>query len=70
MLAIWTIEICPSDIGEDEILGVLSASVRPRKEVGEVFIAIAPRKLPTQTMSMTPTTGEGDERFVIATFDR
>ena len=70
MLSIWTLEIRPSELGEDEILGALAASVIPRKKVDEVFIAIAPRKLPTQTISMPTTTVEGDERFVIVTFDR
>ena len=70
MLSIWTLEIPPSELGEDDILGALEAILRPHKDVGEVFIAIAPRKLPTQTMSMPPTTVEGDKRFVKATFDR
>ena len=69
LLSIWALEIGPSEIRQYEILGALAASVRPRKKVDEVFIAIAPRKLPTQTMSMRPTTVEGDEHFVIATFD-
>ena len=44
LLSNWSLEIRRCDKGEEEILGVLAASVTPRAEVDEVLIAIAPRK--------------------------
>ena len=55
--------------GEDEILGVLAASVTPRAEVDEVLIAIAPRKQPRHTISMPPPTVEIGESLLVASFD-
>ena len=40
------LEIRRFEKGEDEMLGMLAASVTPRKDVDEVPIAIAPRKQP------------------------
>uniref|UniRef100_M4BWX2 RNase H type-1 domain-containing protein n=1 Tax=Hyaloperonospora arabidopsidis (strain Emoy2) TaxID=559515 RepID=M4BWX2_HYAAE len=47
------------------MLGTLSVSVTPLKDVGEVRIAIAPRKQPRQTISMPPPTVEADENLLM-----
>ena len=49
-------EVRQSEKGEDEILGMLAASITPHEEVDEVLIAISPRKQPRQTISMPPPT--------------
>ena len=62
-------EIRRSEKGEDEILGMLAASITPREEVDEVLIAIAPRKQPRQTISMPPPTVGVNENLLVASFD-
>ena len=69
LLSNWTLEIRRSEKGEDEILGMLAASITPREEVDEVLIAIAPRKQPRQTISMPPPTVEVGENLLVASFD-
>ena len=51
-----TLEIRRSEKREDEILGILAASITPHEEVDEVLIAIAPWKQPRQTISIPPLT--------------
>ncbi|POM68487.1 Reverse transcriptase [Phytophthora palmivora] len=55
--------------GEDEILGVIAASITPHKEVDSIFISIAPRKQPRQVISMPHPTVEPDERLLVVSFD-
>ena len=62
-------EIRRFEKGEDEILGMLAASITPREEVDEVLIAIAPRKQPRQTISMSPPTVGVNENMLVASFD-
>ena len=62
-------EVRQSEKGEDEILGMLAASITPREEVDEVLIAISPRKLPRQTISMPPPTVGVNENLLVASFD-
>ncbi|POM68913.1 Reverse transcriptase [Phytophthora palmivora] len=54
---------------EGEILGVIAASITPRKEVDSILISIAPRKQPRQVISMPPPTVEPDERLLVVSFD-
>ena len=69
LLSNWTLETRRSEKGEDEILGMLAASITPREEVDEVLIAIAPRKQPRQTISMPPPTVGVNENLLVASFD-
>ncbi|POM71072.1 LOW QUALITY PROTEIN: Reverse transcriptase [Phytophthora palmivora] len=69
LLSSWTLEIVKCTKGEDEILGVIAASITPRKEVDSILISIAPRKQPRQVISMPPLTVEPDERLLVVSFD-
>ncbi|POM79460.1 Reverse transcriptase, partial [Phytophthora palmivora] len=69
LLSSWTLEIVKCTKGEDEILGVIAASITPRKEVDSILASIAPRKQPRQVISMPPPTVEPDERLLVVSFD-
>ena len=69
LLSNWNLDIRRCEKGEDEILGMLTASVTPRKDVDEVLIAIDPRKQPRQTISILPPTVEADEPVLVFIFD-
>ncbi|POM77313.1 Reverse transcriptase [Phytophthora palmivora] len=69
LLSSWTLEIVKCAKGEDEILGVIAASITPRREVDSILISIAPRKQPRQVISMPPPTVELDERLLVVSFD-
>lgn len=69
LLSSWTLEIVKCTKGEDEILGVIAASITPRKEVDSILISIAPRKQPRQVISMPPPKVEPDERLLVVSFD-
>ncbi|POM68506.1 LOW QUALITY PROTEIN: Reverse transcriptase [Phytophthora palmivora] len=69
LLSSWTLEIVKCTKGEDEILGVIAASITPRKEVDSILISIAPRKQPRQVISMHPPTVEPGERLLVVSFD-
>ena len=69
LLSNWTLEIWRSEKGEDEVLGMLAASITPRDEVDEVLMTIAPRKQPRQTISMPPPTVGVNETLLVASFD-
>ena len=64
----WTLEIRRCEKVEDEIFGTLAASITPRQEVDEMLIAIAPKKQPRQTISMSPPVEE-EENLWVASFD-
>ncbi|KAI9983278.1 hypothetical protein PInf_007233 [Phytophthora infestans] len=46
LLSPWTLEIVKCSKGEDEILGVLAASITPRAKMDEALTRIAPKKEP------------------------
>ena len=69
LISNWTLEIRRSEKGEDEILGMLAASITPREEVDEVLIAVAPQNQPRQTISMPPVTVGVNENLLVASFD-
>ncbi|POM62380.1 LOW QUALITY PROTEIN: reverse transcriptase [Phytophthora palmivora] len=69
LLSSWTLEIVKCTRGEDEILGVIAASITPRREVDSILISIAPRKQPRQVISMPPPTVEPGERLLVVSFD-
>uniref|UniRef100_A0AAV1V6Q6 Reverse transcriptase/retrotransposon-derived protein RNase H-like domain-containing protein n=1 Tax=Peronospora matthiolae TaxID=2874970 RepID=A0AAV1V6Q6_9STRA len=52
--------------GEEEILGMLAASITPRGEVEEMLIAISPRKDCRLKISTPPPTVEADEELLVA----
>lgn len=58
LLSNWTLEIGRCVKGEDEILGMLAASITSREMIDEMLIAIAPRKQPRQTISMPGESGK------------
>ncbi|POM81107.1 Reverse transcriptase [Phytophthora palmivora] len=51
------------------ILGVIAASITPRKEVDSILLLIAPRKQPRQVISMPPPTVDPGERSLVVSFD-
>ncbi|GMG17471.1 unnamed protein product [Phytophthora fragariaefolia] len=55
--------------GEDEILGVIAASITPREEVDSILTSIPLRKQPKQVISMPPPTVEPDEEPLVVSFD-
>ncbi|POM76566.1 LOW QUALITY PROTEIN: Reverse transcriptase [Phytophthora palmivora] len=64
-LATRSIKIVKCTKGEDEILGVIAASITPRKEVDSILVSIAPRKQLRQVISMPPPTVEPGERLLL-----
>ncbi|GMG14526.1 unnamed protein product [Phytophthora fragariaefolia] len=46
LLSNWTLEIVKCTKGEDEILGVIAASITPREDMDTILTSIAPRKQP------------------------
>ncbi|GMF40035.1 unnamed protein product [Phytophthora fragariaefolia] len=60
LLSNWTLEIVKCTKGEDEILGVIAASITPRENVDSILTSIAPRKQPRQVISMPPPTSLPD----------
>ena len=69
MLLKSSLENSQSEKGEVNLLGMLAASITPRKEEGEVLIAIASRKQPIQTISMPPHTVGVKENLLVASFN-
>ncbi|KAE9065276.1 hypothetical protein PF010_g28272 [Phytophthora fragariae] len=69
LLSGWTLEIVKCTKGEDEILGVVAASITPREEVDAILTSIAPRKQPRQAIAMLPPTVELDEKLLVVSFD-
>ncbi|GMF19246.1 unnamed protein product [Phytophthora fragariaefolia] len=69
LLSNWTLEIVKCTKGENEILGVIAASITPREDVDSVLTSIAPRKQPRQVISMPPTTVESDEELLVVSFE-
>ena len=69
LLSNWTMEVKRCEKGEEEILGMLAASITPREEVEEMLIAISPRKDCRLKVSMPPPTVEADEELLVVSFD-
>lgn len=53
LLSNWTLEIGRCVQGEDEILGIFGVSITLREEIVEMYIAIATKKQPRQTIYAT-----------------
>ncbi|GMF41737.1 unnamed protein product [Phytophthora fragariaefolia] len=69
LLSNWTLEIVKCTKRKDEILGVIAASITPRENVDSILTSIAPRKQPSQVISMPPPTVESDEELLVVSFD-
>ena len=69
LLSKWTMEVKRCEKGDEEILGMLAASITPIEEVEEMLIAISPRKDCRLKVSMPPPTVEADEELLVASFD-
>ena len=69
MLSNWTLEVRRCEIGEEEILGTLAASIIPRSDEDEILIAISPKRKTRLTISMPPpTVEEGESLLVISLY--
>ncbi|KAE8980853.1 hypothetical protein PR003_g24467 [Phytophthora rubi] len=67
VLSPWTLEIVKCTKGEDEILGAIAATITPRAEVDQAFIAIAPRKEPRRKIQAPiPTVYPGESLWVVS----
>ncbi|GMF51288.1 unnamed protein product [Phytophthora fragariaefolia] len=69
LLSPWTLEIVKCKKGEDEILGVIAASITPRTEVDLALVAIAQGKEPRRQIQTPMPTVLPDERLYVASFD-
>ncbi|GMF30413.1 unnamed protein product [Phytophthora fragariaefolia] len=69
LLSPWTLEIVKCTKGEDEILGVIAASVTSRSEVDLALVAIAPKKEPRRQIETPIPTVLPDERLFVTSFD-
>ncbi|KAE8901230.1 hypothetical protein PF003_g14794 [Phytophthora fragariae] len=59
LLSPWTLEIVKCTKGEDEILGVLAASITPRSAMDDALVAIAPRRnLGVKSRPLSPPCGQ------------
>ncbi|KAG3069628.1 hypothetical protein PI125_g23169 [Phytophthora idaei] len=66
LLSPWTLEIVKCSKGEDEILGILAASITPRAKIDEALTKIAPMKEPRrQIQAPIPTVQAHDELYVV-----
>ncbi|GMG17774.1 unnamed protein product [Phytophthora fragariaefolia] len=64
LLSNWTLEIVKCTKGEDEILGVIAASITSRENVDSILTSIVPRKQPRQVISMPPPTVGSEEEIL------
>ncbi|GMF41572.1 unnamed protein product [Phytophthora fragariaefolia] len=69
LLSPWTLEIVKCKKGEDEILGVIAASITPTTEVDLALVAIAPQKEPRRQIQTPIPTVLPAERLYVASFD-
>nr|KAE8920000.1 hypothetical protein PF009_g29700 [Phytophthora fragariae] len=69
LLSPWTLEIVKCTKGEDEILGVLAASITPRSAMDDALVATAPQKEPRRQVQAPIPTVRADEELVVVSFD-
>ena len=55
--------------GEDQVLGVLAASITTRESVDSILSAIAHKKQARQTIDLPNPTVESDEELYVMSFD-
>ncbi|KAG2761765.1 hypothetical protein PC129_g8188 [Phytophthora cactorum] len=68
-LSPWTLEIVKCSKGEDEILGILAASITPRSKIDEALTKIAPMKEPRRQVQAPIPTVEAHEELYVVSFD-
>ncbi|POM64548.1 Reverse transcriptase, partial [Phytophthora palmivora] len=69
LLSPWTLEIVKCVKGEEEILGVIAASITPRSMVDEALIQISPKKKPRQKIQTPIPVIQADEELYVVSFD-
>jgi len=69
ILSPWTLEVCKSTKGEDEILGTLAASITPRAFVDMVLEEIAPKKSPSRITTIRIPAIVAEEQLHVVSFD-
>ncbi|KAE9274549.1 hypothetical protein PF008_g29565 [Phytophthora fragariae] len=69
LLSPWILEIVKCTKGEDEILGVLAASMTPRSAMDDALVAIAPQKEPRRQIQAPIPTVRADEELLVVSFD-
>ena len=69
MLSNWTMEVKKCEREEEEILGMLAASITPREEMEEMLIVISPPKDCRLKISTPPPSVEADKELIVASFD-
>ncbi|KAI9984170.1 hypothetical protein PInf_005463 [Phytophthora infestans] len=69
LLSPWTLEIFKCTRGEDEILGIIAASITSRENVDSILSSIAPRKQPRSHVAATPPTVDQGEGLLVVRFD-
>ncbi|POM77680.1 Reverse transcriptase, partial [Phytophthora palmivora] len=69
LLSPWTLEIVKCVKGEEEILGVVAASITPRSRVDEALIQISPKKEPRRKIQTPIPAIRADEELYVVSFD-
>ncbi|POM58529.1 LOW QUALITY PROTEIN: Reverse transcriptase [Phytophthora palmivora] len=69
LLSPWTLEIMKCVKGEEEILGVIAASITPRSMVDEALIQISPNKEPRRKIQTPIPVIQADEELYVVSFD-
>ncbi|OWY97213.1 reverse transcriptase, partial [Phytophthora megakarya] len=69
LLAPWTLKITKCTKGEDEILGVIAASITPRAKIDDALTEIVPRKEPKRRIQAPIPTVDRDEELWVISFD-
>ncbi|POM73482.1 Reverse transcriptase [Phytophthora palmivora] len=69
LLSPWTLEIVKCGKGEEEIVGVIAASITPRSMVDEALIQISPKKEPRRKIQTPIPAIRADEERYVVSFD-
>ncbi|POM76019.1 Reverse transcriptase [Phytophthora palmivora] len=69
LLSPWTLEIVKCVKGEEETLGVIAASIKPRSMVDEALIQISPKKEPRRKIQTPIPVIRADEELYVVSFD-
>ncbi|CAI5705388.1 unnamed protein product [Peronospora effusa] len=69
LLSQWTLEIVKCKKGEDQVLGVLAASITPRENVDSILSSIAPKKQSRQVVDLPTPLVELNEELYVMSFD-
>ncbi|POM74053.1 LOW QUALITY PROTEIN: Reverse transcriptase [Phytophthora palmivora] len=69
LLSPWTLEIVKCVKGEEEILGVIAASITPRSMIDEALIQISPKKEPRRKIQTPTPVIRVDEELYVFSFD-